>query len=374
MNQPNVFVTPAWIALVLGGLAVAFLLTGFPFASDYTRGRELGVLPDVLHEQATAEEALSGDPYRPISELMPERGYSEMQGGVSPRTPAALLLQVPLVLIPQAALMPLITTLILILVAVALWLTHRIARVEWKWVAWASPVVYFSYPVVTAITYGSVSVVSMTVLILMAWAFQEESWSGVPLGIAAAMRLWPGLVIVGFWIAGRRRAAYVAATVFLATNLLGLLLPGVTLEGTMSVILGGAGDWVNHNQNASLAAFLDAWGLPIALPTLVMSGVSIWLAWRNPSEAIPLCVLGGLVASPLSWPAYLLVTMPILAMWWTDGGRVPVALIGAAFLLWPFTPTSAKGLLALIALVAMFVHVSRQHPPDRATPHPPLPA
>ena len=367
MNQPRVFVTPAWIALVLGGLAVAFLLTGFPFASDYTRGMEMGVLPDVLHEQATAEEALGGDPYRPVSDMMAERGYPEMQGGVSPRTPAALLLQLPLVVIPPQALMPIVTGLILVLVAVALWLTHRIADVEWRWIAWAGPVVYFSYPVVTAISYGSVSVILMTVLILSAWAFQEESWSGIPLGIAAAMRLWPGLVIVGFWIAGRRRAAYVAAAVFLVVNVVGLLLPGATLGGTTDVILAGAGDWINHNQNASLAALVDGWGLPIAVPTLIVSCATVWLAWRNRSEAIALTVLGGLVASPLSWPAYFLVTLPILAMWWKDGGRVPVALIGATFLLWPFTPTSAKGLLALIAVVVMFVHVSRRHPTEGPT-------
>jgi hypothetical protein len=345
------------VALILGGLTVAFLLTGFPFRADYTRGMELGVFPDVLHERATAEEALSGDPYRPISEIMAEEGLPEMEGGRSPRTPAALLFQLPLTAIPDGSLMPAVTGLILLLVAVAFWLTHRISGVGWRWMAWSGALAFFSHPVVTAISYGSISVVLMTVLVLSAWAFQDEVWSGIPLGIAGAMRLWPALIMVGFWVAGRRKAAYVAGAVFVLTNAVALVLPGITMEGSIGAILTGAADWMTHSQNASIAALVGGWGVPAIAPIIAICGLTVWLAWRRPSEATPLCVLGGLMASPLSWPAYLIVTLPILASWWKAGGRLPVSLIAAGFLLWPFTPTAAKGLLGSLALVVMFVHL-----------------
>ncbi len=328
-------------------------LTGFPLVSDYSKLQGFGIWPDVLHERATAWEALNGDPYRPMSEIMPEHGYPEITGGLSPRTPAAFLLQVPLLLIPATILMPVVSLLIAGLVVGILALTRRISGVRWDVLAWAGPLVFVSYPVVTGVSYGSVSVVVTVVLVLLAWAFHDKDWAGIPLGLAAAMRLWPGLVIVGFWLSGRRKAALIALAVFLGVNALGLLLPGVTMEGSLQALTQGGGDWLAHNQNASLALVLSRFDIPVVVATAIVSAIGLMLAVRNPSQAIGICLITALIASPLSWPTYMLAALPVLVSWWRAGGRLYVAILSTPLVLWIGTPTEWKGAIALVVLAVL---------------------
>ena len=157
---------------------------------------------------------------------MADHGFPGFDAGVAPRTPGAFLLQAPLLLISDSWLMPMVTGLILVLAYLVLWLTHMISEVEWRRMIWVGPLLFLSLPVVTAISYGSLSVILTVDLILISWAFRERSWAGIPLGIATASRLWPALVIIGFWLSGRRRAAYQASAVFILVTVAGLLLPG----------------------------------------------------------------------------------------------------------------------------------------------------
>ena len=62
-------------------------------ASDLDALTANGVYPDSIHERALGWEALWGDPYRPIGEVMSEHGYAGWSGSPSPRPPSALLLQ-----------------------------------------------------------------------------------------------------------------------------------------------------------------------------------------------------------------------------------------------------------------------------------------
>lgn len=338
------------LATCLMGLGVVFFVTGFPLVADYSRVEGFGIAPDVLHERATAWEAVHGDPYRPITEIMAEHGHPEMAGGLSPRTPAALLMQLPLIGVPVAILMPVVTVAICVLVIAMLAMAGRISGAGWTSVVWVGPLLFVSHAVVTNISYGSLSVATTVALILMAWAFQDKNWAGIPLGLAAAMRLWPGLIIIGFWISGRRKAAYVALGVFLGVNAIGLLLPGVTLEGSLDALTQGGRDWINHNQNASLANVLTRFDVPLVVTTVLASTVGVILAIRNPSQAVPICIVSALIASPLSWPAYMLAALPILLSWWRAGGRLPVAVLSAPLVLWLGTPTDWKGRIGFVVL------------------------
>jgi hypothetical protein len=161
---------------------------------------------------------------------------------------------------------------------------------------------------------------------------------------------------VGFWIAGRRRAAYIATAVFVVVNAVGLLLPGVTLEGSLHALTQGGGAWIDHNQNASLALILSRFDVPVVVSTLVASVVGVTLAIRNPRQAIAICAITALIASPLTWPAYLLVALPILVSWWRAGGRLPVAILSAPLILWVGTPTGWKGPIGFAVLVVLLVY------------------
>jgi hypothetical protein len=344
------------VATCLAGLGVVIFMTGLPLVSDYSRLQGFGIWPDVLHERATAAESLNGNPYRPISEITSEHGHQNVTGGLSPRTPAALLIQIPLTTIPEGILMPVVTLTICGCLLGILALTGRIAEMPWDKLVWAGPFLFLSHPAITSISYGSISVITTVALIVLAWAFQDKAWAGVPLGVAAAMRLWPGLVIVGFWISGRRRTAYIALAVFIGVNALALLLPGVTLEGSLHALTQGGVDWIDHNHNASLALALSGFGVPVAVTTVVASTIGVLLAMRNPSQAIRICLITALIASPLSWPAYMLAALPILASWWRAGGRIYVAILTAPLVLWIGTPTTWKGPLGLAVLTVLLIY------------------
>jgi hypothetical protein len=339
-------------------IAVVYLLTGFPNNTDYSRLHSFDIWPDVLHERAIALESLIGDPHRPVSEIMAEHGFPEMVGGPSPRTPAAVLFQAPLLLIPEAILMPVVTLSVVGLTLFALWLTSVITGVDWRRLVWVAPLLLISYPVVTSISYGSISVMVTVVLILTAWAFRDRTWSGVPLGLAAAIRLWPALIIVGFWIAGRRRAAYLALAVLVMANVAGLLLPGVTVEGSLASLIQGGGDWMHHTQNSSMALVFDWFGLPAMAATGAVSLLGLLMAVRNPDHAIPICLVTALLASPLSWPTYMLAALPVVIVWWRSGGRIPVAVLSAPLIVWMYTPNGSKGYIGLAILVSLLAFAS----------------
>jgi alpha-1,2-mannosyltransferase len=341
-------------------LALTFVQLGYPLQGDYSKALADGVEPDVLHEQATAWEALYGDSSRPLSEVMIDRGYPDSEGGPSPRTPAALLFQLPLLLISDGVLMWVVTTVMLGLLAVIAWLTQRISGLEpWR-IAWAAPLVLISFPLITGLPYASVTALFTVTAILLASAFQDRSWAGIPLGLAAASRLWPGLIIIGFWVAGRRKAAYVATGVFVVISAAGLLLPGVTLEGSIESLTGGPGHWLNTNLNFSLALVMLTPGVPAFVVTAVMSALGLLLAWRNKEQAIPITILTALLASPLSWPIYSLVALPAAAMWWREERTRLMMLVAAPLILWMIVPSrwighvgSATILLLLIAIYRM---------------------
>ncbi len=357
----GVLVTIAFAVLI------AWSLTGLPFVSDYSRGLQYGLAPDIWHERVTAWEAIWGDPYRSLAVMMPEHGYPGFDG-VSPRTPAALLLQLPLLLIPESALMPVVTTLILLGALATIGLAAHISGVELARLVWVGPFLVLSFPVVTAVSYGSLNSLVMVTLLLLSWANRDKSWAGIPLGVAMASRLWPGLVVVGFWISGRRRAAFQAFAIFIVMNLAGLALPGVGLTGTIRVLLGGGPDWVEHTQNASVSYLLLQLGVPVAISVMTASGFALFMALRDPEKAIPICVIGGLIASPLSWPAYSLAALPVAALAWRNSPPRWRALIGMAILpsvAWLETPTAWKGYLGFATLALLFIAVVRSAKPQR---------
>lgn len=351
--------TPGAVAFAVSAFLVAYALTGFPVATDYSKVLDSGIFPDVLYDRATAWEALWGDPHRSVSLILPEHGYPDAKGGLVARTPAALLLQMPLLLIPEGGLMWITTLLILTLLGMILWLTHRISGVDLRLIMWVAPLLMLSLPVVTTISYGSLGVMMALVLILIAWMFLDREWAGIPLGVAAATRLWPGLIIVGFWLSGRRRAAYQALAAFVVLQAAGLLLPGVTLSGSLSSVTHSGEAWLNHNMNASLALVLLPYGIPPVLAVAFAAAIGLLLAWRNKPNAIPVSLVAAILASPLSWPSYSLSALPIVAHWWRKFRLVSVAVLASPLVLWPLVPTRWRGHAVFVVLVLLLVFASR---------------
>lgn len=340
-------------------LFIAVRVTGFPDVTDYSHLVEQGVLPDSVHEQVTAWEAIWGDPYKPLTDLMPEHGYREWKiGGPAPRPPSALVLQIPLLLIPTSALMPVATVAVVVLLMWIGWLSLHIGGLTGKQMLWAMPLLLLSLPVVTSLLYSPLFGLLTVALILASWRYQDRPWAGVLLGISAALRLWPGLVIIGFWLNGRRRLARNAVATFVGLSLVGLLLPGVTLAGSIESLLAAKDAWLTHNMNSSLAVVLWPLGVAPIVSVVVASGIGIWLASRNRAHAVPITILAALLASPLSWPTYALAALPVFALYARLESPLPVLGLAGALASWSLWPSKWFGHLHFSVLVVMLALVA----------------
>jgi Glycosyltransferase family 87 len=354
-----------WVLSLVVALFVAHGVTGFPFETGYGHAIASGNTVDVLFERASAWEALFGDPYRPLGKIMAEHGYPAIEGDVAVRTPAAFLLQLPLLLVPESILLTVAVSTVLLLLAIALKLTFIVSDLHPRTLAWLGPVFFISFPAVTAILFGTVTVLVPVVLILLCWAFRDKPWAGIPLGIATASRLWPALIIVGLWVSGRKKSAALAATTFVVLSVAGLALPGVTFDGTWVGLADRGASWMAHPQNSSLAHVLAPLGVEIWLPVLVVSAIGLFLAMRRRQESIDITTIAALIASPLSWPAYAISGLPALT---NLIGRVPpvvLALIAFPWVGWLLLPNAWRGYAMFLSLVCLLVTVALKREPEQ---------
>lgn len=354
-------------------LSLANLLSGYGQETDYSVPISNGVFPDVIHERASAWEALWGDPHRPTGDILSDQGYEAESSLFAPRPPSAMILQTPLVLIPEDLLMPIVMTTVLGVLVLIGWLSHRISGIEiWK-LLWAAPLIVISMPVVTALSYSPIFGLISVALVLSAWAYPDSRWSGLLLGVAISMRLWPGLVAVGFWISGKRRLAYESLTIFVIVTVAGIALPRVTLEGAVASLIQGGEGWVAHTHNASLAAVLWRFGVPPLLVTAIISLLVIWLALRHRTLAVPVTILGALIASPLSWTTYALAVLPIALICARFGMHIPVLVLAIGSALWGALPREWLGHTHLIILIVLLLMVLRlANSPDLSQREPSL--
>ncbi len=352
--------------LVLGYLlgsasfvAVAYWLTGYPFVASYEPWLEQGALHDIVHKRATAWEAWYGNPYRSLGEILSDHGIEAGLQGIPPRTPGAYLVHSILLLVPESHLLLFAVTSVIMLTLACLRLSGRIAGVAWHRMLLLSPLVAISLPFATAVSHGSVTVIGGAVLVLVAWAFPERRWAGVALGVAMAIRVWPTLIAFGFALSGRRRLAYEAGASAVVFTLLGLLIPQVTIVGSLTALTQGSDHGVGHPQNASLTALLAGVGVPISLGLAVLTVMVLFLAWKRASSAVEVAALGGLLAVPLSWPAYIFNALPAIVRDRPLKGKVALVLLLTPYLLWaPFpqliTPVAFVASLAGILAIAIW--------------------
>lgn len=357
--------TALGVVAIVGCLVfVTLRLTGFPSVTDFSALTSNGVTPDSIHERAVGWEAIWGDAHRSLDEILPEHGYEEGATGISPRPPSALLLQTSLLLIPERALMPAVSLIVVVLLMWIGWLARAISGLEVTRFLIGASILLLSLPVLTSLAYSPVFALLAVALLLAAWRYQDRPWAGFLLGMSAALRLWPGLVILGFWLAGRRRLARDAALTFFGLNLVGLMLPGVSFAGSITSLLSAKDTWLNHNMNSSLALVLWPFGVPPVVSLLAVCALGTWLAVRNRAYAVPITILAALLASPLSWPAYGLAALPIGALYARFKSPKTMLLIAGWLACWSLWPSHWLGHVHFVVLVAMLALFARPRPLD----------
>ncbi|MEV6005992.1 glycosyltransferase 87 family protein [Streptomyces sp. NPDC051976] len=173
-------------------------------------------------------------------------------------------------------------------------------------------------------------------------------WAGVGVGVAAAIKLTPGIFVVMLLLAGRIRAAAVSAGTFVACGLLGFLVAPkasrVYWSGTFLDTSRVGADYISNQSPFGAAARLlggpdhvGGW-YPVVPLVLGAAGMAVAVAWARRDEwlgAAAVTGTTGLLVSPISWAHHWVWVVPALLFLVRDGRRRWAA---GAYLLFCLSP------------------------------------
>ena len=292
------------ITIVVTGAAIAAILAGG--GREGTLGASDALLDWIVVDAIRAE----GSPHDRLDELFRQRGYTAPTETHShPRTPAALLLQMPLLLVDKydaRLVMSAVSVTSLVAVTAVAWRLTRLP--EWL-VAGIATAFAFSLVMRQAFTFGTQSML-VAALIGFAWWLVENNRTraaGLLLGVAVSLKLFPGLLVAVLVVTdrGRRVAAWSIGT-FLILNVVGLALPDVSLAGTLEAFRSA------HEWNEMNALNLGVPPIATVLGSLafVVLGRRLDLSSQLMAGSVAMIVL-----SPTAWIHYgAMLLLPLLMM------------------------------------------------------------
>lgn len=249
--------------------------------------------------------------------------------------PLAALLFAPLTLMGMAVAKSLITAASLVLLAVTLRFALGL-RPASRWMAGdqatrlallAAAAALWLEPVWTTLRYGQIDVLIAALVLFDLSRSDQSRWRGVGIGLAIGLKLTPAIFSVYLLLTRRYRAAARSLAVFLATLAAGFLAVG----GDSAEYWGGAfidPSRVGRIENAANQALRGAYARVLHSTSVatwwlgtaaVVGVVGMWLAVRagrrgDDAQGFSLCVLSGLLISPISWSHHWVLAIPALML------------------------------------------------------------
>jgi alpha-1,2-mannosyltransferase len=184
-------------------------------------------------------------------------------------------------------------------------------------------------PAVKALQLGQIEPL---LLLLVVWDLTRDDkrrWKGVGIGVAAGIKLIPGIFIPFLLAAGKVRQAAIAAATFAATIVVGfIVLPGQSASYWLTgyFFRPGRTGAVDSLVNQSLLGFIarqegggpqaqSIW-LPVALGVLLagIAGGAILSRSGRPVHGWVLVGITSVLVSPISWDHHWVWLVPFLAM------------------------------------------------------------
>jgi alpha-1,2-mannosyltransferase len=264
----------------------------------------------------------------------------------------AVLLAVPLALVPWTAAQWLWTA--LIFVALTLVVRHSFARLLGRIRPWA-PILagvlvamcVYAMPLRDQIRFGQVDVLLVAMCVADIAPARTRWPRGLLVGLATAIKLVPGVFIVYFWITGRRREAVTSAVAAAAATLVTfVILPADSADYWFRALFDSKRLGSNTaTTNQSIRGMLLRLYLPGAVTSL------LWLvcaatvayfgfrvarrAWQDGDEIRGIAVTGlvAVLISPVSWIHHLAWLVVVLGAIVGDGrDRRRIALAAGVWL------------------------------------------
>jgi alpha-1,2-mannosyltransferase len=247
---------------------------------------------------------------------------------------AALLLR-PFAGLPLGATVTIFTILSVAAVAVTTWwlvrpLADRNGVSRWTAAGLAIPLVFAVESTRETITFGQINML-LVVLILADLLFavpRNSRWAGVGIGLATALKLFPGIFIVYLLITRRWRAAAIASAAAAAATLLAAAVaPGDSWRfWTQELWLTNRVGRPDYTGNQSLFGLLSRLTVPnrpnellwLAL-VVIVAGYGLWRAARavragDELAGLTLTGLVGALVSPITWTHHVYWFVPAVVV------------------------------------------------------------
>jgi alpha-1,2-mannosyltransferase len=263
----------------------------------------------------------------------------------------------------------------------------------------AIPLALLVEPSRETISFGQINMV-LVLLILADLLFavpRNSRWAGVGIGLATALKLFPGIFIVYLLATRRWRAAAVsAATAAGATLLAAAIFPRDswrfwTTELWSTERVGRLDYTGNQSLQGMIARLVAPDQPPKAIWLVVALAVGAYGVWRaaraaragDPVAALALTGLVGALISPITWPHHVYWFIPALIVLVDAGGRRNHWLFGITLAVMIFgvntfidwgegaDPTHDPGTFLLrnlyvLLMLALLVLLPARHLPERA--------
>ncbi|MGY1671147.1 glycosyltransferase 87 family protein [Geodermatophilus sp. SYSU D00710] len=248
--------------------------------------------------------------------------------------PFAALLVLPMGLLPH----PVVATVHVLLNTAVLgglawWLVTPLARrhgwpLPWAWL-FALPLLFVVEPVRETIGFGQVNLMLMALVLADVAALRRGSrWAGVGIGLAAAVKLTPGLFVVWLLLTRRWRPAGVAVGTAAAATLLALAVAPATSWRFWTETLwqtervGALDKTSNQSLLGALARLTDPAAPPRAVWAVLAAAALVLVLARavrvtragDDLAGVALTGLAACLVSPVSWSHHFVWLVPALVV------------------------------------------------------------
>ncbi|MCI0703185.1 MAG: DUF2029 domain-containing protein [Planctomycetia bacterium] len=332
----------------LGALIVALATAGFAAVAGSAFRPPPGFAGDFIQDWLSARDALDG---RPVYSNLPDalrRHLGEPVNNPLPwnaHPPGSILLALPLARLDHADAFFAWNLITFPLLVIAVWIV--VAELG-PWTGWRAAGVaglvsvlgVTSFPLYQQVILGQFNAL-LAFLLAVAWVADRRGWqtlTGLSVGLAVAVKLFPAFLFLYLFAARRWRAAGVAALTALAINALAIALFGVDAYRTYvrDVVPAVSAKYATYWNNLSVSAFwlrlfdptTESGVVAMSVAPLtgkllaaasrfvvvVVVGLAAWRARTIEARdrALALATIGMVLASPIAWPHYLvLLVVPV---------------------------------------------------------------
>lgn len=319
--------TVQWIAWSVVALAAVLLTIAVVFDSF----REFDAdFADITNDWVAAAALMAGDnPYRDLDDLgrdyaadgyiPPHAAPDSPQPKRTPRTPGALLLALPLLLVPLGDLVRITNMVSAVLMVPTLGLALWPRRSPF--LLPLSIAVLVSVPALWSFRFATVSALVALLLIIGVVAMKRDIafLAGASIALAATLKLFPGILLV---VAARRSMRMVmwCISMLALLNIVPLLaFDNIDLSESVDALAGAGARFGFTAGNISITKQVaEAVGAtPAFIFFLLAVGVMCTLVYRRPSrvsvDSLLLMSMATLLA-PISWAHYLLALFPLAVL------------------------------------------------------------